>query len=80
MVTTEQQGNSRLIALDEDSVILGYTQGSNPERFLRELGGRRYLTHQVRIYEVGQAGIEDRDHYYDFEAQCLLRAEPHDTR
>ncbi len=80
MVTTEQQDNSRLIALNEDSVILGYTQGNNPERFLRELGGRRHLTHQVRIYEIGLASIEDLDHYYDFEAECLLRAEPHHTR
>lgn len=78
MVTTEQQDSSKLIALNEDSVVLGYTQGSNPARFLRELGGHRYITHQVRIYEVGPMGIEDLEHYYDFEAECLLRAEPHD--
>jgi len=28
--------------------------------------------------EVGPVGIEDLEHYYDFEADCLLRAEPHD--
>lgn len=80
MVTTEQQNSSKLIALNEDSVVLGYTQGSSPARFLRELGGRRYITHQVRIYEIGPVGTDDLEHYYDFDAECLLRAEPHDIQ
>jgi len=76
MVTIERQAGSRLIALTEDSRILGYTQGNSPEKFLRELGGRRHLTYQVRIYDVCPAGTDDLDHYYDFEAECLLRMEP----
>jgi hypothetical protein len=80
MVTIERQANSRLIALTEDSRILGYTEGSNPEQFLRELGGRHHLTHQVRIYDVCPLGTDDLDHYYDFEAECLLQTEPDDDR
>lgn len=80
MVTNERQAGSRLIALTEDSRILGYTDGSNPERFLLELGGRHHLTHQVRIYDVCPPGTDDLDHYYDFEAECLLQAEPDEDR
>ena len=80
MVTIERQASSRLIALTEDSRILGYTQGSSPEKFLRELGGRRHLTHQVRIYDVCPMGTDDLDHYYDFEAECLLRMEPSENQ
>jgi hypothetical protein len=80
MVTQERQASSRLIALTEDTRILGYTEGSNPKRFLRELGGRRHLTHQVRIYDVCPPGTDDPDHYYDFEAKCLLQTEPSDDR
>jgi hypothetical protein len=76
MVTIERQASSRLIALNEDSRILGYTEGSSPNQFLRELGGRHHLAHQVRIYDVCPLGVHDLDHYYDFEAQCLLQAEP----
>lgn len=76
MVTIERQPGSRLIALTEDSRILGYTGGASPERFLRELGGRRHLTHQVRIYDVCPLRTDDLDHYYDFEAECLLQAGP----
>jgi hypothetical protein len=79
MVTIERQANSRLVALTEDSQILGYTEGSNPERFLRALGGRHHLTHQVRIYDVCPLGTDDLDHYYDFEAECLLQTEPDES-
>jgi len=80
MVTHERQASSRLIAVTEDSRILGYTAGSNPERFLRELGGRRHLTHQVRIYDVCPPETDDLEHYYDFEAECLLQIEPDEGR
>ena len=80
MVTIERQASSRLIALTEDSRILGYTQGCSPERFLRELGGRHHLTHQVRIYDVCPLGTDDLDRYYDFEAKCLLQTEPDEDR
>jgi hypothetical protein len=80
MVTHERQASSRLIALTEDSRILGYTDGSNPEQFLRELGGRHHLAHQVRIYDVCPVETDDLDHYYDFEAECLLQAEPDEER
>ena len=80
MVTIERQAGSRLVALTEDSCILGYTEGKSPERFLRELGGRQQLVHQVRIYDVCPLGTDDLDHYYDFEAVCLLQMEPHDDR
>ncbi|MGH6893816.1 MAG: hypothetical protein ACREEP_16330 [Dongiaceae bacterium] len=80
MVTIERQASSRLIALTEDSRILGYTQGSSPEQFLRELGGRHHLAHQVRIYDVCPVETDDLDHYYDFEAECLLPTEPDETR
>jgi hypothetical protein len=76
MVTLERQASSQLIALTEDSRILGYTPGKNAEKFLRELGGRRNLAHQVRIYDVCPAATDDLDHYYDFEADCLLQTEP----
>jgi hypothetical protein len=80
MVTIERQASSLLIALTEDSRILGYTQGCSPEQFLRELGGRHHLTHQVRIYDVCPLGTDDLDHYYDFEAKCLLQTEPDENR
>ena len=80
MVTIERQAGSRLIALTEDSRILGYTEGNSPKRFLRELGGRRHLTHQVRIYDVCPSGTDDLNHYYDFEATCLLQTEPDEDR
>ena len=76
MITTERQDTSRLIALDEESRVLGYNQSSDPRRFFRELGDRKHA-HQVRIYEVCPAAVDDVDHYYDFEATCLLRREPH---
>jgi hypothetical protein len=79
MVTLERQPSSHLIALTEDSRILGYTQGNNPEKFLRELGGRHNVPHQVRIYDVCPPGTDDPDHYYDFEAECLLQIEPGQT-
>jgi hypothetical protein len=80
MVTIERQASSRLIALTEDSRILGYTQGCSPEQFLRELGGRHHLPHQVRIYDVCPLGIDDLDRYYDFEAKCLLQIESDEIR
>ena len=80
MVTIERQAGSRLVALTEDSCILGYTEGKSPEQFLRELGGRQQLVHQVRIYDVCPLGTDDLDHYYDFEAVCLLQTEPHEDR
>ena len=73
MVTIEREPGSRLIALTEDSRVLGYTRGNSPEQFLRELGGRHHLAHQVRIYDVCPLGTDDLDHYYDFEAECLLQ-------
>jgi hypothetical protein len=76
MVTVDRQVTSKLIALTEDSEILGYTQADNPERFLRELSSGHGLAHQVRIYEVCPLTTDDLDHYYDFEARCLLRREP----
>jgi hypothetical protein len=76
MVTAERQVTSRLIALDEESEILGYTQTADPKRFLRELSGSGKLVHQVRIYQVCPLATDDVDHYYDFEATCLLRREP----
>ena len=80
MVTIERQASSRLVALTEDSWILGYTEGSSPERFLSELGGRHHLTHQVRIYDVCPLATDDLDRYYDFEAKCLLQTEPDESR
>ncbi|HET6156812.1 MAG TPA: hypothetical protein VFE34_00570 [Dongiaceae bacterium] len=80
MVTLERQAKSRLVALTEDSRVLGYTDGRDPERFLRELGGRHNLTYQVRIYDVCPIETDDLDHYYDFEAKCLLQTEPDDGR
>ena len=76
MVTVDRQATSKLIALTEDSEILGYTQADNPGRFLRELTGGHEFAHQVRIYEVCPLTTDDVDHYYDFEARCLLRREP----
>lgn len=76
MITTERQDTSRLIALDEESRILGYNQTIDPRRFLRELDGRTCAQHQVRIYEVCPTAIDDVAHFYDFEATCLLRREP----
>ena len=76
MVTVDRQATSNLIALTEDSEILGYTQANNPERFLRELTKGHKFVHQVRIYEVCPLTTDDVDHYYDFEARCLLRREP----
>jgi hypothetical protein len=52
MITVERQLTSRLVALRDDSTILGYTQTDNPKKFLRELNGGHKLEHQVRIYEV----------------------------
>lgn len=80
MVTIERQASSRLVALTEDSRILGYTEGRSPERFLRELGGRHHLSHQVRIYDVCPMETDDLDRYYDFEAKCLLQTEPDENR
>ena len=51
MITAERQDTSRLVALDEESRVLGYNQTNDPKRFLRELGGSR-LRHQVRIYDA----------------------------
>ena len=76
MITAERQTTSKLIALDEESRILGYTQTYDPESFLRELAGSSKRSHQVRIYEVCPLKIDDADHYYDFEARCLLQREP----
>jgi hypothetical protein len=49
MITVERQLTSRLVALRDDSTILGYTQTDNPKKFLRELNGGHKLEHQVRI-------------------------------
>ena len=76
MVNVDRQATSKLIALSEDSEILGYTQADDPEKFFRELRGGHNLSHQVRIYEVCPLTTDDLDHYYDFEARCLLRREP----
>lgn len=76
MITTERETTSKLVALDEESRILGYTQTHCPRRFLRELTGSSKRSHQVRIYEVCPLMIGDTDRYYDFEATCLLRREP----
>lgn len=76
MVTVDRQLTSKLVALSEDSVILGYTPSDDPRRFLRELGGGHSFRHQVRIYEVCPLTTDDLDHYYDFEAKCLVRREP----
>lgn len=76
MVTADRQITSRLIALDGESRILGYTQTGDPKRFLRELNGGGRLPHQIRIYEVCSSAIDDIDHYYDFEATCLLQMGP----
>ena len=72
MITVERQPTSKLVALSEDSGILGYTQTDDPRRFLRELIADHRLKHQVRIYEVCPPGTEDIGHYYDFESKCLL--------
>jgi hypothetical protein len=80
MITTERQLSSKLIALSEDSGILGYTQADNPNRFLRELMGRHRLEQPVRIYDVCSLGTEDIDHYYDFDAKCLLSRNPRPER
>lgn len=66
MVTTEQQDSSKLIALNEDSVYAGKQSRA---LFLRVLGGYRCIVHQVRSYEVGPVGLDDLEHYYDFEAE-----------
>jgi hypothetical protein len=76
MVTVDRQLTSKLVALSEDSAILGYAPTDDPRRFLRELGGGHRLHHQVRIYDVCPVTTDDVDHYYDFEAKCLLRREP----
>jgi hypothetical protein len=76
MITIERQSTSKLVALSEDSGILGYTQTDDPRRFYRELGGHR-LDQPVRIYEVCPLGTEDVGHYYDFEAKCLMSRNPH---
>ncbi|WP_119299613.1 hypothetical protein [Dongia deserti] len=73
MVTAERQTTSKLVALDGDSRVLGYTHTNDPKRFLRELGDSAKLAYQVRIYEVCPPVIDDVDHYYDFEATCLLQ-------
>jgi hypothetical protein len=76
MITTERQPTSRLVALSEDSGILGYTQTADPKTFFRELLGGHGLEQPVRIYEVCPLGTEDLGHYYDFEAKCLLSRHP----
>lgn len=76
MITAERQITSKLVALDEESRVLGYTQTHDPRRFLRELTGSSKRSRQVRIYEVCPLMIDDTDHYYDFEATCLLQREP----
>ena len=76
MITVERQFTSKLVALSEDSMILGYTQTDDPKRFLRELLGGHALKHQVRIYEVCPLGTDDLSHYYDFDANCLLSRNP----
>ena len=76
MITVERQLISKLVALSDDSTILGYTQTDDPKRFLRELTGGHRLEHQVRIYEVCPPGTDDLSHYYDFDAKCLLSRNP----
>ena len=76
MITVERQPISKLVALSDDSTILGYTQTDDPKRFLRELIGGHTLKHQVRIYEVCPLGTDDLGHYYDFDANCLLSRNP----
>ena len=76
MITVERQLISKLVALSDDSTILGYTQTDDPKRFLRELIGGHKLEHQVRIYEVCPLGTDDLSHYYDFDAKCLLSRNP----
>ena len=73
MITAERQTTSKLIALDGESTILGYSQTDDARQFLRELGVGSKLSPQVRIYEVCPYTIEDVAHYYDFEATCLLQ-------
>lgn len=77
MITVERQPTSRLVALDEESGILGYTQSYDPKSFLRELRGGHRLEQSVRIYEVCPLATEDVSHYYDFDARCLLSRHPH---
>lgn len=72
MITTERKTTSKLVALDGESTILGYSQTDDPRKFLRELGAGSKLSPQVRIYEVCPDTIDDIAHYYDFEAACLL--------
>ena len=76
MITADRQPTSKLVALNGDSVILGYTQADDPRQLLRELMGERRLELQVRIYEVCPLGTEDIGHYYDFESKCLLARNP----
>jgi hypothetical protein len=76
MVTAERQTTSKLVALDGESKILGYTETNDPRRFLRELSGNTKVSYQVRIYEVCPSAIDDISHYYDFEARCLLQRQP----
>lgn len=77
MITIDRQPTSKLVALSEDSGILGYSQSDDPRRFLRELLTGHRLHQPVRIYEVCPPGTEDLGHYYDFEAPCLLSRNPH---
>ena len=77
MITVERQLTSKLVALDEESGILGYTQSGDPKSFLRELRGSHGLDQPVRIYEVCPLATEDVNHYYDFDARCLLSRKPH---
>jgi hypothetical protein len=77
MITVDRELTSKLVALSEDSGILGYTRTADPRRFLHELLDGHRLDQPVRIYEVCPPGTEDVGHYYDFEAQCLLSRSPH---
>ena len=77
MITVERQLTSKLVALSEDSGILGYTETDDPRRFFHELLGGHRLEQPVRIYEVCPPGTEDVGHYYDFEAKCLMSRHPH---
>jgi hypothetical protein len=77
MITTDRQPTSKLVALSDESGILGYTQTDDPRRFFRELLGGHSLEQAVRIYEVCPLGTDDLGHYYDFEARCLLSRHPH---
>lgn len=77
MITIDRQPTSKLVALGDDSGILGYTQTDDARRFYRELLGGSRLEQPVRIYEVCPLGTEDVGHYYDFEAKCLLSRNPH---